>query len=103
MAYTPETLATMGSSGMMVRSAQATDPTVSRVWTYVTADAMTTVRAADYFSDASSRGMTENDVVHVITTSAGAPSTFYMTLVYTVSSSGKADLSDGTAITLTNT
>jgi len=101
MAYTPYTLATFGSDGMMVASAQAGDPSVARIWTYVTADAQTTVRAANYFSDAERRNMSENDIIFVITTAGGAPSTFYVSAAISVAVTG-ADVADGTAITLTN-
>lgn len=101
MAYTPNTLRTFGPDGTMIHSAIGPDPAVMRIWTYVTADAMTTVRAANYIVDALSRGMSENDVVYVMTTSGGAPSTLYVTAVISVASTG-ADLADGTSITLTN-
>lgn len=100
MAYTPSTLKTAGPHGMFVLSASP-EPESMRIWTYSTEDAMTTVRAANYITDAQLRGMQENDVVFVMTTAAGAPSTLYVTACISVASTG-ADLADGTAVTLTN-
>lgn len=97
MAYTPLSLTCNGKY-----SAKNRDPAIVNVWTYKTEDAMTSVRAADYISDALHRGMKAGDIVYVITMSAGAPSTVYVTSAVTVDGDG-ADLADGTALTLTNT
>jgi hypothetical protein len=102
MAYTPDTLATIGQTGQMLRSAPATNPSVMRYWTYKSEDAMATIRAAGYISDAASRNMSVGDVVFAETTVAGVPSTLYITAVMAITS-GAADLADGTSITLTNT
>lgn len=97
MAYTPLSLTCNGKY-----SAKNRDPNVVNVWTYMTEDAMSSVRGADYISDALHRGMKAGDIVWVVTMSAGAPSTVYVTTAVTVDADG-ADLADGTAITITNT
>jgi len=73
------------------------------IWTYSSTDAMTTVRAAGYISDAHNQGMKVGDWVYVTTVNgSGVPQTAYLTMVLAITS-GAADLADGTAITLTNT
>lgn len=103
MAYTPTTLKTCGMNGRYVMSVNP-DPDSCREWTYLTADAMTTVRAANYITDARARGMQPGDIVTVVTraTPGATPTAVTQAVVLTVGASG-ADLSDGSALTLTNT
>jgi len=98
MAYTPLTLRT--ADGRV--SATGRDPATSLSWNYKTEDAMaTTVDAAGYISDAGNRGMAVGDVVNVVTTSGGTPTTLFVTTVMAITA-GAADLANGTSITLTN-
>ena len=66
------------------------------IWMYVSDDAATVVRAADYITNALDLGMKVNDIV----IQSGAVAHIYV--VITVDADG-ADLSDGTAIVVTNT
>jgi hypothetical protein len=68
------------------------------IWVYVSADAMSTVRAADYFTDALALGMKALDVVLVVDTASPAVT---WAVVLTVDGDG-ADLTDGSAIDMTN-
>lgn len=70
------------------------------VWLYVSTDAATVVRADGYITDGDDLGMKVGDVV--IQTSDDA-SVGHIYLVASVTSGGAADLSDGTAITATDT
>ena len=73
---------------------------------YDTTDSVATVRAANYITDAEARGMAVGDLVLVrvwdTTVRSGTLSAFQIMVVLSVGSSG-ADLSDGTAISITNT
>lgn len=101
MAYSPLHLTTMGSEGMMVNSAPARDK-CPRWWSYMSDDAMATVRVIGYFSDAYHRGMRKGDKVYVVVTSAGAVSATYDCAVLTCTAAAGADLTDGVSLTLTN-
>lgn len=78
------------------------EPEVMRIWAYKSDDAMSTVRGADYIKDARLRGMRAGDVVYVTQTTAGAITAITQSIVLTVDADG-ADLTDGSAITATNT
>lgn len=69
------------------------------LWVYNSTDAIATVRAANYITNAQAMGMKAQDVVWVIDT---ATPTNQLCVVVTVASTG-ADLADGTAIAQTNT
>lgn len=69
------------------------------LWVYNSTDAIATVRAANYITNAQAMGMKAQDVVWVIDT---ATPTNQFCVVVTVASTG-ADLADGTAIAQTNT
>lgn len=71
------------------------------IWVYDSADAATTVRGASYISNGDELGMKKGDIV-MQSDSAGA-SVAHIYVVSSVTSGGAADLSDGTAITTTNT
>lgn len=75
-----------------------------RIWSYRSADAVTSVRGADYISDALIRGMRAGDIVYVTEEHATtkAVEAVQICVVLTVDGDG-ADLTDGTAITMTNT
>jgi hypothetical protein len=68
------------------------------IWVYKHTDAIATVRAANYISDAQAKGMKARDIVIVMDTST--PTTQFCT-VLTVGANG-ADLCDGLAIAETN-
>ena len=72
--------------------------TTPQLWFYSSADAIATVRAANYISDAQARGMKARDIVIVFDTNT--PTTSLCTAL-TVASTG-ADLTDGTALSETN-
>lgn len=109
MAYTPNTL------GMMAQSA---GPLGMTIWYYDTVDVNSSVYAAGYISDGLERGMQKGDILYCriwttavptetseLITAAGTAN--ILTAVYThvvlgVSTAGAADLTNGVAITLTN-
>ena len=72
---------------------------VHRLWVYRSADAIATVRAAGYISNATDMGMKRDDTVLVIDTANHLQYWCYVAGVTT----GAADLTDGTQISATNT
>lgn len=79
----------------MVTGSTAGQPTW---WSYNSTDAATVVRVADYISDALDRGMKAGDIV-IQTSPAATVGHIYQ--VVTVDADG-ADLTNGTALTATN-
>lgn len=76
------------------------------IWSLDTADGLTTVDAAGYISDATARGVRVGDVVIVrVWSSLATKSSLSAASVMAVASitSGAANLTDGTAISVTNT
>ena len=69
------------------------------MWVYRSADAIATVRAAGYISDATKRGMSVRDIVWVLDTNTPTTNICQVLAI----TAGAADLSDGTAISETNT
>lgn len=69
-----------------------------QVWSYTSADAIATVKAADYFSNGAALGMRVGDMVFVYDTATPTVST---TWVKTVTAGGAASLS-ATVTTLTS-
>lgn len=89
-------------------------------WYYDTADSIATVYAAGYFSDAKTKGMLKGDIVFVrrwttsvpattaeLQTPAATANVLISVVIHFViginATTGAADLSDGIAITATNT
>lgn len=73
---------------------------------YETTDTIATVRAAGYISDAADRGMEVGDLVFVrqwTTSEFTAPLVAFQIMIIVSITNGAADLSDGTAIDVTNT
>ena len=102
MAYQPMKLTTVGQYGRRVHSVSGQDG-LPKLWSYMTDDAVATVRAASYFTDAYYRGMRAGDLVDVVVTSAGSVSAASLCRVMTCTAADGADLADGTAISVTNT
>ncbi|MBA2708002.1 MAG: hypothetical protein H0U59_09385 [Gemmatimonadaceae bacterium] len=73
-----------------------------RLWSYVHTDAMATVRAANYVTTAKLKRMRVGDYVFVTQMTGAAVTAVTLAVVMAVATAG-ADLSDGTAITVTNT
>jgi hypothetical protein len=73
---------------------------VPSLWMYSSTDAATVVRVTGYISDGDDLGMKVGDVV--IQSSSDA-TVGHIYLVNSVTAGGAADLSDGTAITATDT
>lgn len=98
---------------------EAPGPVPYKEWIYDTVDALATIYAAGYISDATKKGMQKGDIVKVrrwttsipaarselITAAAVANVLVSCTLhmVLGISTAGAADLTDGLAITITNT
>lgn len=109
MAYTPASL------GMLSQSA---GPLGMSVWYYDTVDTNATTYAIGYISDALERGMQKGDVVYVRIWTTAVPvasselrtaaatanilTAQYIHLVLGISTAGAADLTNGLAITITN-
>lgn len=72
-----------------------------RLWIYKSTDAATAVDTANYFSNGYTLGMRQGDLVMTVKTDA-SPISMQMHIVTTATASG-VNLSDGTAITATNT
>lgn len=109
MTYTPGTL------GMV---SQTAGPLGMKTWVYDTVDTNSTVYAINYISDALERGMQKGDIVYVRIWTTAVPTTSaemitaagtaniltatYIHLVLGISTAGAADLTNGLAITITN-
>lgn len=72
-----------------------------RVWSYSSADAVTSVRVSGYFTDGWDRGMRAGDLIYVRDNDA-SPTTGSLCWVTSATSSA-VDLSDGVTITGTDT
>lgn len=59
-----------------------------RIWSYRSADSIATVSAANYFTDARSKGLQAGDLVIVVVTSSGVPVARQIITVGAVSASG---------------
>lgn len=73
-----------------------------RVWIYASTDAATVVRVTGYVTNARSLGLQAGDIVAMIDTDASPIAAQWM-IVSAINSDGTGDLSDGVAITATNT
>jgi len=82
---------------LAIAAVGATSP---NVWLYSSTDAATVVRVSGYFSNADDLGMKAGDLV-IQTSSDASVGQIYM--VASVTAGGAADLTDGTAISATNT
>ncbi len=72
-----------------------------RVWAYRSTDAASAVRVSGYFTNGWQLGMRAGDLVYVVDTDA-SPITL-QAMIVTSATSAAVDLSDGTAITATDT
>jgi hypothetical protein len=70
-------------------------------WVYDSTDAATVVRAAGYIENADALGMSVGDIVDQIDSTGATVAHRYV--VNSVTAGGAADLTDGTAVTLTDT
>jgi hypothetical protein len=73
----------------------------NRLWIYSSVDAATLVRVAGYFTDGWSLGMRAGDLVIQIDSDA-SPITMQLMIVTSASATAGVDLSDGTAVTGTD-
>lgn len=94
-------------------------PVPMKIWAYDTVDSLATIYAANYISDATKKGMQKGDIVLVrrwttsipaakseLITAAGVANVLVSATIHNVigiSTAGAADLTDGLAITITNT
>ena len=102
MAYNTSLLTTAGPHGRRVKSVVGAQPGFPRTWSYMSDDAVATVRVAGYFSDGYFRGMRKGDIVNVVVTSGGTVTAMSICVVMTSSVSSAPDISDGSSITVTN-
>jgi hypothetical protein len=75
--------------------------TKGKVWSYDSTDAATVVRADAYISNGFYLGMSIGDIVDHIDSVGGTVAHRYV--VKSVAAGGAADLTDGTALTVTDT
>lgn len=75
--------------------------TSRRTWKYSSVDAVTLVRVAGYFTNAYALGMRAGDMVEVIDNDA-SPIAVSWCMCQTCTAAAGADLSDGSAMTVTN-
>ena len=73
-----------------------------RIWGYRSTDAATAVRVDGYITNASDLGLQAGDVLISIDTDA-SPIAGQIHMVSAINANGSADLSDGVAITATDT
>jgi hypothetical protein len=73
-----------------------------RHWIYRSTDAATVVRVTGYITNAQKLGMQVGDLVEVIDTDASPVARQLMNVVSINATTGAADLSDGVAVTATN-
>jgi hypothetical protein len=86
------------STGLNSAGGQSKAGNAPQIWTYTSADAIATVNTAAYFNDASSL-LKVGDIIFVY--DSATPS---MNIVYVLSNaSGVVDVSDGLAVTATDT
>lgn len=70
-----------------------------RIWVYKSADAIATVNTSGYFSNGAALGMRVGDIVFVYDS---ATPTMSLAVIMDVTAGGQADISDGTAISVTD-
>jgi len=73
-----------------------------QVWSYTTTDSAATVDTSGYFNTVASL-VKVGDIIWRVTTSSGSVSTAGQHVVMSVSAAGVVDVSDTTALTVTNT
>jgi len=78
------------------------NPVGAQIWAMAGTDAVTVVRVTGYISNAKTLGMKKGDLVFYSKTDA-SPITCQIMIVSAINANGSADLSDGLAITATNT
>jgi hypothetical protein len=89
------------SAGLNSAGAQSKAGNAPALWTYTTTDTAATVDTSGYFNSASSL-FNVGDIIFRVTTSSGAVSTAGMHVVVS-NASGVVDVSDTTALTVTDT
>lgn len=72
------------------------------IWWYTSTDAPAVVRVAGYISNGDALGMKAGDIVMGVDSDA-SPIALQLYIVTSVTAGGAADLSDGTAVTATDT
>jgi hypothetical protein len=90
------------STGFQPIGGQSKAGNAPQVWSYTTTDAAATVDTSGYFNAVASL-LKVGDVILRVTTSSGAVSTAGQHVVMTVSAAGVVDVSDTSALTVTNT
>lgn len=84
----------------LAKVSSSANTNANAVWMYTTTDAMTVVRAADYFLTAINE-IRLNDVIICVTATDGTP---VITIAYCNANSGTAiDVTDGLVVTATDT
>lgn len=106
MAYSTSNPPSLISQGMAITvsstSAASTTPQQPRLWMYANTDATTAVDAAGYITNAKALGMRVGDLVMYVKTDASPITVQFMIVSAINATTGAGDLSDGTAITATN-
>lgn len=81
---------------------QAKAGNAPQIWSYTTTDAAATVDTSGYFNTVASL-VKVGDIIWRVTTSSGSVSTAGQHVVMTISAAGVVDVSDTSALTVTNT
>ena len=90
------------STGFQPIGGQSKAGNAPQVWSYTTTDAAATVDTSGYFNTVASL-VKVGDIIWRVTTSSGSVSTAGQHVVMSVSAAGVVDVSDTTALTVTNT
>lgn len=73
-----------------------------QMWTYTTTDAAADIDTSGYFNSVASL-LKVGDLIYRVTTSSGSVSTAGLHVVMSISAAGVVNVSDATALTVTNT
>ena len=90
------------STGFQPIGGQSKAGNAPQVWSYTTTDSAATVDTSGYFNTVASL-VKVGDIIWRVTTSSGSVSTAGQHVVMSVSAAGVVDVSDTTALTVTNT
>lgn len=90
------------STGFQPIGGQSKAGNSPQIWSYTTTDAAATVDTSGYFNSVASL-LKVGDIIFRVTTSGSSVSTAGQHVVMSISAAGVVDVSDTTALTVTNT
>lgn len=89
------------ATGLVPVGGQSKAGNAPQIWAYLCDDSATTVDTEGYFNSVASL-LKVGDLIYRVTTSAGAVSTAGWHVVLSISAAGVVDVSDTTALTVTD-